>query len=217
MRFTGFPLWVVALPVLVCLLIQPAAGANREKKEPSWYCLVKDTDGVSKLEVLPATVAAQLHKDMRQQYIEAGKAWAAEKKEWETKKERGGYPVPPPARPSVRKLFRLSDNQDRNKRQKRPYEQKLEGVNVCLIRDHTGEQSAEIVPRTRMRVRQVELIRAYAEAVKAAEGGGKKIPRPSLRVVGRPRSQESAEKLLERIQKQLEQHRSREAAKGPAE
>jgi hypothetical protein len=210
----------VILSVLACFLILPAAEAKEEKKEASYYCLVKDSEGATKLEILPEKAAAQVQKDNYQQYREAGKDWAAEKKDWESNKARGRYPVPPPVAPSLKKLFRLSDNAERDKARKKSYQAKLEGVNVCIITDHTGAQSVEIVERTGMRARKVEIIRAYAAALKDAAdpvAERKKLSTPNIRVVGRPRDKEQAEKIRERAQKQLDRHLEKQASRDAAE
>jgi len=220
MRSTHSALRVVILSVLACLLILPAAEAKEEKKESSYYCLVKDPHGTAKLEILPETAAAQVQKDNYREYREAGKAWAEEKKDWESNKARGRYPVPPPVAPSLKKLFRLSDNAERNKARQKTYKAKVEGVNVCLITDHTGAKSVEIVQRSGMRARKVELIRGYADALKNAAdpvAEKKKLSTPNIRVVGRPRDSEQAEKIREKAQKQLDRHLEAQAARDAAE
>jgi hypothetical protein len=209
--------------VVVAIVVgaAPRAWARRadDRHLPDYYYMVSGIDGSQKLERLNAEEAEELGETHDKTYKEAAKSWLEAKKDWLKAVGNHPFPVPQPRRPRIRRLGRCRGRKDEEDR----YRRRLESWCVCVVTDHTGRRSAELIREDRLLRRQIELMRGYVDAAKGYVASVKEDPEvakdpnakptaPSVRPLKKDlRDEEKAAKWTGLLEKKLEKEAEEEA------
>ena len=218
MRRTRAVSFVLAWAFLACT-------APRAQAEGEFYVwkITEIYGSVSFQELYPED-AKDLQKRMRDEQSDANKEWEQKRKQWSEAVGAAGFPLPKPQTPKVQRLKRASRTIKQREKDLENYNKKYEKWDVCVITDHRGDRTAEVIKSDKVYARHKKLCAEYYDAVMELVEARKANPDLIIDKEGRPKSPsvkavksgmrdtEDADKWADALNKKLAQMAAKKAA-----
>ena len=207
---------VAAASVAFCF-----AAEGKEKHYTVYYYMITASDGTMELTRMPSDEASDMKREIKPNYKEAIKDWKEERQAWYKAVGKKAFPLPPPKQKKIQKLAKMPSTEKKRDRLLEKYQRRLEIWDVCLVKNHAGERSAEAIRHDKVLAKRIELLKEYiaaeiewVEQHKDAKERGDDAPvMPSVTVVnGSLKSSELADKYAEKLAEKLEKEAEKEEA-----
>jgi hypothetical protein len=135
-------------------------GATDER---AYFCEIKDTDGVLKIQTMRNGDITAARKAQKDEYRKELKDWTDARKEWAKAAGARPYPVPRPVSARIKKLSRVPVTRTKYDKAFERYQDKLEVWNVCIMKSTDGMRIAKAIRRDKMHLEKTKLLTEYAE------------------------------------------------------
>jgi len=225
---------ISVFPLIVGLVFLAYTAPKAQAESGFYVWKVTDVDGTVSFQELHVEDAKILKDKMQDEYRAANKEWDQQKEKWTQAVGAAGFPLPKPQTPKVQRMKVVSLTNNQREKDLESYNKKYEKWDVCIITDHHGERTAEVIKCDKVYSRQKKLYSEYYDAVMEMVEARKANPdlivdkadrpkAPSMKTVRSDmRDLEEADKLADALNKKLaevaaKKDKGKEAPEAPVE